>query len=273
MAGLRSYRSKRDFAKTAEPAGAARARRSPAHAKGGAFCVQKHAASRLHYDLRLEMDGVLKSWAVPKGPSLDPGVRRLAIQVEDHPLEYGDFEGVIPKKEYGGGTVMLWDAGRWTAVGDAHRGYDDGELKFKLAGRRLAGAWVLVRTRPRAGEEDKRQWLLIKERDEWARPGEPDRWGNDDRSFSTRRTMDEIAAGKPAAAKPGAATPGPAKPRRRQTRGRHTARRRTARGDVRRASSGDGGRESGDAGGRTSRRRRLGARDQVRRLPHPGPPR
>ena len=143
MAGLRSYRSKRDFAKTAEPAGAAGGRRSPAHAKGGAFCVQKHAASRLHYDLRLEMDGVLKSWAVPKGPSLDPGVRRLAIQVEDHPLEYGDFEGVIPKKEYGGGTVMLWDAGRWTAVGDAHRGYDDGELKFRLCGpaaRRCLGA-------------------------------------------------------------------------------------------------------------------------------------
>ncbi len=195
MAGLRAYNSKRDFTKTAEPAGAHSPRRAPASAQVGAFCVQKHAARRLHYDLRLEMDGVLKSWAVPKGPSRDPRVRRLAIQVEDHPLEYGSFEGVIPKKEYGGGTVMLWDAGRWTAVGDARRGYREGELKFTLSGRRLVGAWVLVRTRPGPGEEDKQQWLLIKERDEWARSGEPNLGRDDDRSSASNRTMAEIAAG------------------------------------------------------------------------------
>ena len=198
-AGLRTYRRKRDFTKTAEPEGTGRraGRRPPAPERlsGGLFCIQKHAASRLHHDLRLELDGVLVSWAVPKGPSLDPKVRRLAVHVEDHPIEYGDFEGTIPKGEYGGGTVMLWDTGSWEPVGDARRGLEKGELKFRLAGERLRGGWVLVHTRG-SGDDEENQWLLIKERDEEARPGEPDPWGPDDRSVSTGRTMEEIAAGK-----------------------------------------------------------------------------
>ena len=198
MAGLRTYRRKRDFTKTDEPAGATGARPEAGRAgrTGGLYCIQKHAASRLHADLRLELDGVLVSWAVPKGPSLDPKVRRLAVHVEDHPVEYGDFEGTIPKGEYGGGTVMLWDTGTWEPIGgDPHAGLEKGELKFRLAGERLQGGWVLVHTRGSGGEEEN-QWLLIKERDEEARPGEPDAWGPDDRSVSTGRTMEEIAAGK-----------------------------------------------------------------------------
>lgn len=201
MAGLREYRRKRDFAKTKEPEGAAGGR-SRATATGGAFCIQKHAASRLHYDLRLELDGVLKSWAVPKGPSRDPSVKRLAVAVEDHPLDYGDFEGTIPEGEYGGGTVMLWDTGAWEPVGDPHRGLEKGELKLRLSGERLEGGWVLIRTRgPK--RDDERQWLLIKERDDEARPGETDPWSDDDRSVKTGRTMDEIAAGE--APEPGGA--------------------------------------------------------------------
>jgi len=198
MAGLRTYRRKRDFTKTDEPAGATGAPPQAARAgrTGGLYCIQKHAASRLHADLRLELDGVLVSWAVPKGPSLDPKVRRLAVHVEDHPVEYGSFEGTIPKGEYGGGTVMLWDTGTWEPIGgDPHAGLEKGELKFRLAGERLQGGWVLVHTRGSGGEEED-QWLLIKERDEEARPGEPDAWGPEDRSVSTGRTMDEITAGK-----------------------------------------------------------------------------
>jgi bifunctional non-homologous end joining protein LigD len=198
MAGLRTYRRKRDFTKTDEPAGAAGARPKVARAgrAGGLYCIQKHAASRLHADLRLELDGVLVSWAVPKGPSLDPKVRRLAVHVEDHPVEYGDFEGTIPKGEYGGGTVMLWDTGTWEPIGgDPREGLEKGELKFRLDGERLQGGWVLVHTRGSGGEEEN-QWLLIKERDEEARPGEADAWGPDDRSVSTGRTMEEITAGK-----------------------------------------------------------------------------
>jgi bifunctional non-homologous end joining protein LigD len=204
MAELRTYRRKRDFTKTAEPEGTkpdgtrekGRAQAAEDEAlSGGLFCIQKHAASRLHHDLRLELDGVLVSWAVPKGPSLDPKVRRLAVRVEDHPIEYGDFEGTIPKGEYGGGTVMLWDTGSWEPVGDARRGLEKGELKFRVAGERLNGGWVLVHTRGK-GNDEENQWLLIKERDEEARPGEPDPWGPDDRSVSTGRTMEEIAAGE-----------------------------------------------------------------------------
>ncbi len=201
MAGLREYRRKRDFTKTEEPEGAAGGRQREA-ASGGAYCIQKHAASRLHYDLRLELDGVLKSWAVPKGPSRDPSVKRLAVEVEDHPLDYGDFEGTIPKAEYGGGTVMLWDAGAWEPIGEPHEGLKKGELKFRISGRRLSGGWVLVRTGG-PGRDDERQWLLIKERDADARPGEPDPWSDDDRSVASGRTMEDIAAGKrprPAAA-------------------------------------------------------------------------
>ena len=204
MAELRTYRRKRDFTKTAEPEGTKpdeAEEKGPAEAagaqrlSGGLFCIQKHAASRLHHDLRLELDGVLVSWAVPKGPSLDPKVRRLAVHVEDHPIEYGGFEGTIPKGEYGGGAVMLWDTGSWEPVGDARHGLEKGELKFRVAGERMKGGWVLIHTRG-MGDGDENQWLLIKERDEEARPGEPDPWGPDDRSVSTGRTMDEIAAGQ-----------------------------------------------------------------------------
>ncbi len=198
MSDLRTYRRKRDFTKTAEPEGGSDRSEEAARSgrvSGGMFCIQKHAATRLHHDLRLELGGVLVSWAVPKGPSLDPGKKRLAVRVEDHPVEYGDFEGTIPKGEYGGGTVMLWDTGTWEPVGDPRRGLEKGELKFRLSGERLHGGWVLVHTRGAGGEEEN-QWLLIKERDDDARPGDPDPWGADDRSAATGRTMEEIAAGK-----------------------------------------------------------------------------
>src|SRR5712672_3259489 len=130
---LREYIRKRHFKQTPEPAG------KKATKNGRSFAVQKHQASHLHYDFRLELDGVLKSWAVPKGPSLDPTVKRLAMQVEDHPVEYGAFEGIIPKGEYGGGTVMLWDRGHWDPLGDPHEGYRTGKLKFELHGEKLRG--------------------------------------------------------------------------------------------------------------------------------------
>jgi bifunctional non-homologous end joining protein LigD len=169
---LTEYRRKRDFSKTAEPAGGTTRASSKL-----AFVIQKHAASHLHYDLRLELDGVMKSWAVPKGPSLDPTVKRLAMQVEDHPIEYNSFEGTIPKGEYGGGTVMLWDRGTYTYGGSddvepvegLRRGYSKGDFKFVLQGKRLKGSWVLVRTR--RDERGKAQWLLIKHRDEYAVEG------------------------------------------------------------------------------------------------------
>jgi bifunctional non-homologous end joining protein LigD len=190
---LGEYRRKRDFTKTAEPEGG-RVRA----AKKRAFVIQKHAASHLHYDLRLEHDGVMKSWAVPKGPSLDPSVKRLAMQVEDHPIEYNKFEGTIPKGEYGGGTVMLWDRGTYRYGGSdsdpeegLRRGYEKGDLKFVLDGKRLKGSWVLVRMR-RPG---KPQWLLIKHRDEHAVPGS-DVTAEHQTSVATGRTMEEIASGK-----------------------------------------------------------------------------
>src|SRR5467141_2289204 len=165
---LATYRRKRDFDKTPEPRGTKRA----APRKGLLFVIQKHAASRLHYDFRLELDGVLKSWAVPKGPSLDPADKRLAMHVEDHPLEYGTFEGIIPKGEYGGGTVLLWDRGSWAPVGDPYQGYRAGNLKFTLKGEKLRGGWALVRIRgSRRGDDSGRSWLLIKERDAEARSG------------------------------------------------------------------------------------------------------
>ena len=161
MAGLRTYRAKRKFSVTAEP-------RGKLGRRGHAFVIQKHAATRLHYDLRLQLDGVMKSWAVTRGPSLVPGVKRLAVQVEDHPVAYNKFEGTIPKGEYGGGTVMVWDRGRWRPEGDPHKGLRKGHLSFRLSGKKLHGDWHLVRMRKRPGEK-RSNWLLIKRRDEAAR--------------------------------------------------------------------------------------------------------
>jgi bifunctional non-homologous end joining protein LigD len=166
---LREYRRKRDFARTPEPAGA----EAEAASDKPLYVIQKHAARREHYDFRLEMDGVLKSWAIPKGPSLDPGAKRLAVEVEDHPVAYGGFEGVIPKGEYGGGTVMIWDRGWWEPVGDARAALAKGDFKFVLHGDKLQGRFVLVRMKRR--EQDKSDnWLLIKERDAAAQPGSDD---------------------------------------------------------------------------------------------------
>jgi bifunctional non-homologous end joining protein LigD len=164
LSPLEEYRRKRDFARTPEPPGSEKGRH-------GVFTVQKHAARRLHYDLRLELDGVLKSWAVPKGPSLDPEEKRLAVEVEDHPIEYADFEGTIPKGEYGGGSVLLWDRGTWTPRGDAHRALASGKLHFRLHGDKLRGEWLLVRT---SSSPDKPQWLLRKLSDAAAQPGTGD---------------------------------------------------------------------------------------------------
>jgi bifunctional non-homologous end joining protein LigD len=167
---LDEYRRKRDFRKSPEPRGRQPKTRRPAARAGRFFCVQKHLASHLHYDFRLEHEGVLRSWAVPKGPSLDPATKRLAMQVEDHPIEYGRFEGVIPEG-YGAGIVMLWDEGTWTPeTDDVDKALAKGDLKFTLDGYKLKGSWVLVRTRGYGGEgrPDGRSWLLIKHRDEWA---------------------------------------------------------------------------------------------------------
>jgi bifunctional non-homologous end joining protein LigD len=163
-AALRPYLKKRDFTVTSEPKGG-----TASKAGQLAFVVQKHAASHLHYDFRLELDGTLKSWAVPKGPSLDPADKRMAVHVEDHPIDYGGFEGEIPKGQYGGGSVIVWDNGTWEPVGDPRTGYAAGKLDFKLHGKKLTGGWTLVRMHGRASERQER-WLLIKERDEAARP-------------------------------------------------------------------------------------------------------
>ena len=188
--GLQIYRRKRKFDVTAEPRGRA------GRAKGNLFVVQKHAARRLHYDFRLELDGVLKSWAVTKGPSSVPGEKRLAVHVEDHPLEYGGFEGTIPGGQYGGGTVMLWDRGSWTPDGDPHAGFKKGHLSFALNGEKLKGRWHLVRMRPRPKERQE-AWLLIKGDDDAAR-GARARDILDEKTLSvaTRRSLNEIAAGK-----------------------------------------------------------------------------
>src|SRR5262245_11735138 len=187
---LTTYRKKRRFQKTPEPRGRARAvRRS---SDDLAFVVQKHAATRLHYDFRLELDGVMKSWAVPKGPSLDPKVKRLAVHVEDHPLEYNAFEGVIPEGEYGGGPVLIWDRGRWIPEDDPRAGYRKGALKFRLEGEKLHGSWALVRTKGVDGKKE--QWLLIKHRDAAARSGaKREIVDAQPRSVASRRTIDEIS--------------------------------------------------------------------------------
>ena len=189
---LATYRAKRDFARTAEPAGGGR--------RGGkalAYVVQRHDATRLHYDLRLEWGGVMKSWAVTRGPSLDPVDKRLAVEVEDHPIAYNEFEGTIPKGQYGGGTVQIWDRGTW-APDDPARVAGDlaaGKLKFTLHGERLHGGFTLVRMRSRAADRDRSNWLLIKEHDDAARPGEGDAVLEAETSIVTGRTLVEIAGG------------------------------------------------------------------------------
>ena len=185
---LQVYRKKRRFDVTPEPKGkkVPRSRRTKL-----AFVVQKHRATALHYDFRLEWKGVMLSWAVPKGPSYDPAVKRLAMQVEDHPIEYNEFEGIIPAGEYGGGTVMIWDRGAWMPeVDDVDAALRKGELKLVLDGKKLHGAWVLVRTRPRSGESGS-PWLLIKHRDEWATT--EDVAEAEPRSVVSKRLLYEIA--------------------------------------------------------------------------------
>jgi len=194
---LSTYRKKRDFEKTREPSGEA----SVAPAKRRRFVIQKHDATRLHYDLRLEFDGVFKSWAVTRGPSLDPHDKRLAVEVENHPLDYGDFEGTIPKGQYGGGTVMLWDRGYWEGD-DPDKGFKKGDLKFTLDGGKLHGSWVLVRMRHDRNGGKRTNWLLIKHRDEFAREGEDNTILEEDKSVASGRTMEQIAAGKGRAPKP-----------------------------------------------------------------------
>ena len=190
---LGAYRGKRDFTKTAEPAGDHRV----APCARLRFVVQRHAARRLHYDLRLEWNGVFKSWAVARGPSLDPADKRLAVEVEDHPLDYGDFEGTIPAGEYGGGTVQLWDRGYWTPDGalTTEQALAKGDLKFTLEGTRLTGSWVLVRMKADRFGGKKNNWLLIKHRDDGAKPGDADALLAEDRSVASGRTMAQIAKG------------------------------------------------------------------------------
>jgi bifunctional non-homologous end joining protein LigD len=190
---LKKYQDKRNFNVTSEPAGSG--------ANGGAskkpliYVVQKHQASHLHYDFRLEWHGVLLSWAIPKGPSLDPSVKRLAVAVEDHPLEYANFEGVIPEGEYGGGTVMVWDRGTWfPEVPGVDAALRKGDLKFTLNGAKLRGSWVLVRTKSGFGGSKRSQWLLIKHRDRYA--STEDILTKKPRSVLTMRLLAGIAGAK-----------------------------------------------------------------------------
>ena len=217
-ASLEKYQAKRKFDVTPEPSGDESVEAGPALS----FCIQKHAASHLHYDFRLELDGVLKSWAVAKGPSFVPKERRLAVEVEDHPLGYGGFEGIIPQGEYGGGTVMLWDRGTWEPMEEPHAALAKGAIKFVLHGEKLTGHWTLIRMPPRPKDRHP-NWLLIKEKDEVARPDGPSLPDNDDESVLSHRTMAEIAgapadvwqskpAGKAPAPKPEKAVKGKARP-------------------------------------------------------------
>src|ERR1700712_304288 len=164
---LARYRSMRHFEVTAEPSGGSAKAKQEWSEGGLPFVIQKHAATRLHYDFRLGWNGVLKSWAVAKGPSYVVADKRLAVQVEDHPMEYGGFEGTIPHGQYGGGTVMVWDQGTWEPVGDADEGFRTGRLKFILHGHKLKGHWTLIRMGGKAATESKPNWLLIKEHDEY----------------------------------------------------------------------------------------------------------
>ena len=182
---LEEYKRKRDFKQTPEP--------PPKIGKGNQrrFVVQKHRASHLHYDFRLEMDGVLKSWAVPKGPSLDPADKRLAMQVEDHPVSYFDFEGTIPEGNYGAGTVMVWDVGTWEPQGDIHQMLGKGDLKFRLNGKKLKGDFALIHMKARRPGSKGTEWLLIKQRDAYDQPGyDVDKY---DYSVLTKRSLKQIA--------------------------------------------------------------------------------
>ena len=189
------YRKKRDFKKTPEPAG----RVGKRAAKALSFVIQKHAASHLHYDFRLELDGVLLSWAVPKGPSLSPSDKRLAMHTEDHPLEYGGFEGIIPAKQYGAGTVIVWDRGHWIPKEDPREGYRKGRLKFTLEGEKLHGGWMLVRSHGSkyGGRDGNKVWLLIKENDDEAREGaDANIVEQRPESLLTERTLEDVAKEK-----------------------------------------------------------------------------
>ncbi|MDB5578787.1 MAG: dependent ligase, partial [Bradyrhizobium sp.] len=194
---LKEYQRKRDFKQTAEPSGDA----TVAPSSRLRFVIQKHAASRLHFDLRLELGGVFKSWAVTRGPSLNPGDKRLAVEVEDHPLDYGDFEGTIPKGQYGGGTVQLWDRGYWTPE-NLETGFKKGDLKFTLEGERLRGSWVLVRMKFDRNGGKRTNWLLIKHRDEYADEKATEAMIAEDRSIASGRSMKEIEAGRGPSPKP-----------------------------------------------------------------------
>jgi bifunctional non-homologous end joining protein LigD len=200
---LKEYVKKRDFEQTPEPAPS---EGTPSES-APYFCVQRHDASRLHYDFRLEIDGTLKSWAIPKGPTLDPAPKRLAAMVEDHPIEYGDFEGNIPKGQYGGGSVMLWDRGTYELLGDlpALKQIERGDLKFRLNGEKLKGEFAIVLMK---GRGKGNEWLLLKKRDAFAKPG----WDVEEYAFSvkTGRTQEEIAKDLPAKKSSAVASP-PAK--------------------------------------------------------------
>jgi len=188
--GLKEYKRKRRFDVTPEPSGEEK-KRPRKKAKALGYVIQKHRASHLHYDFRLEWKGVLLSWAVPKGPSVDPSVKRMAMPTEDHPIAYAAFEGIIPEGEYGGGTVMIWDEGTWSPESeDVDAALQKGDLKFTLQGKKLKGSWVLVRLRPRAGES-RASWLLIKHRDDHA--GTEDIAETQPRSVVSKRLLIEIA--------------------------------------------------------------------------------
>jgi bifunctional non-homologous end joining protein LigD len=196
---LKKYQSMRDFSVTAEPSGkASEVKEAPALR----FVIQKHEASRLHYDFRLELNGTFRSWAVTRGPSLDPAEKRLAVEVEDHPLDYGDFEGTIPKGQYGGGTVMLWDRGYWAPEGDPDAMLKKGDLKFVLQGDKLHGSWVLVRMRGDKFGGKRTNWLLIKHRDKYAKDGDGENILKKDHSVASGRAMQAIEKGSGAKPKP-----------------------------------------------------------------------
>src|SRR3954447_3091805 len=184
---LEEYKRKRDFKHTPEPPPEVEKQSK------GRFVVQKHRATRLHYDFRLEMDGVLKSWAVPKGPSMSPGDKRLAMHVEDHPVSYFDFEGIIPAGNYGAGTVMVWDMGTWTPLGDASEMLKRGDLKFRLHGKKLNGEFVLAHMKARRPGSKGNEWLLIKKRDEYVQEGFDANDAEYDRSVLSQRSLREIA--------------------------------------------------------------------------------